>query len=481
MKAIVIGAGGATRELLRRLGDAWTVTVIEINEEQLRKANGMAGVQAVLGDGTSRLTLLRSGLEEADAVVAASDDDEVNLEVCRLAQAAGVLRIAAVAASPERLPSYREIGVTAFSPDSLVSRHLEQSLEHRRYTSMAFAEGRAEAMEFHLGHDSPIVGKALKELNADHFIIGAVLRDDELIIPHGNTVLHAGDRVTVVGQGVHFPEIVRTFTSGEARFPLDVGKHVAVVLESEADLNGPVAEASHFVRNSAAHSLLLIHQDPALLSDGEMASDLKGLLDRDSKVTEGVEVRHLPVSKQPYKTLPDICRQESIGLLVLRPPRPGLLVGKLRAQKLVMLSRSTGVPILIARGSYPYRNILVPARQTLSARPAERAAIDLARYMHADLTGLAIIDPAFIAGDMESQEARQAIGWLEQEAAMQQVSVTGKTTRGNPVRSFLDAGAEADLLVLGTGRGSIRPFEYAIAAHIVYLSQRSLLLVPVSE
>jgi Trk K+ transport system NAD-binding subunit len=481
MKAIVVGAGGATRELLRRLGDAWTVTVIETKEEQLRKAKESAGVQTVLGDGTSRLMLQRSGLEEADAVVAASNDDEVNLEVCRLAQQAGVLRIVAIAASPEQLPLYRDMGVTAFSPDSLVSRHIELSLEHRRYTSMAFADGRAEAIEFHLGHDSPIVGKSLKELNADHFIIGAVLRDDELIIPHGNTVLHAGDRVTVVGLGVHFPEIVRTFTSGEARFPLDFGKHVAVILEFEEDLNGPVAEASHFVRNSAAHSLLLIHRDPALLNDGEMASSLKVLLDRSSKVTEGVEVRHLPVSKSPYKILPDLCRQESVGLLVLRPPRPGPLVGKLRAQKLVLLSRSAGVPVLIARGSYPYRNILVPARQTLSARSAEHAAIDVARYMHAHLTGLAIIDPAFIAGDGESQEARQAIGWLEQEASMQQVSVTGKTVRGNPVRSFLETGIHADFLVLGTGKGSIRPFEYAIAAHIVYGSQKSLLLVPVSE
>lgn len=480
MKAIVVGAGGATRELLRRLGDAWTVTVVETSEQRLQDVVKMTGVQTVLGDGTSRLTLQRSGLAEADAVVAASNDDEVNLEVCRIAQKAGVLRIAAVAASPELLPSYREIGVTAFSPDSLVSRHLELSLEHRRYTSMAFADGRAEAIEFYLGHDSPIVGKSLMELHADQYIIGAILRNDDLIIPHGDTVLQAGDRVTVVGQGVHFPEIVRTFTSGEARFPLDFGKHVAVVLEHNEDLSGPVAEAAHFVRNSAAHSLLLIHRDTALPNDDVTTENLKSLLDQVPKITEGVEVRHLSVSEPPYKILPDICRMESIGMLVLRPPRPGPLVGKLRAQKLVLLSRSTGVPILIARGSYPYKNILVPARQTLSARAAEHAAIDMARYTHADLTGMAIVDPTFIAGDGKDQEARNAIGWLKQEAAMQQVSVKGTIKRGNPVRSFLEAGSAADCLVLGTGKGSGRPFEYAITAHITYWSRKSLLLVPVS-
>ncbi|MEJ2246205.1 MAG: NAD-binding protein [Acidobacteriota bacterium] len=195
MKAIVVGAGGATRELLRRLGEAWTVTVIETSEQRLRGIKEINGIPAVVGDGTSRLNLQRSGLADADAVIAASNDDEANLEVCRLAQKAGVMRIVAIADSPEHISSYRQIGVTAFSPDSLVSRHVELSLEHRRYTSMAFADGRAEAIEFHLGHDSPIIGKSLKEIHAEHFIIGAILRNTELIIPHGDTVLQPGDRV----------------------------------------------------------------------------------------------------------------------------------------------------------------------------------------------------------------------------------------------------------------------------------------------
>lgn len=481
MKAIIVGAGGATRELVRRLGGAWTACVIDNSEKQLREISKIPGVQTFLGDGTSRLTLLRSGLENADAVIAAANDDETNVEVCRLALKAGVLRIAAIASSPERLSSYRELGIKAFSPESLVSRHLELSLEHRRYTSMAFADGQAEAIEFDLGHDAPIIGKSLKELHAEHFIIGAVLRNGDLIIPHGDTVLQAGDRVTVVGLGVHFPDIVSTFTSGEARFPLDFGKQVAVVLESEEDLVGPFAEAAHFVRNSSAHSLLLIHQEPASMPHREGADTIRRLLEKAGAIAREVEVRHLAVDESPQRVLPNLCRRESIGMLVLPPPRPGPLVGKLRAQKLVQLSRQSCVPVLISRGSYPFKKILVPARQSLSARAAERAAIDLARYAHADLTGIAIVDPIFIAGEDASKAAHEAIGWLKQEAAMQQVSVIGKIIRGNPVRSFLEAESEADFLVIGAGRGMGRPFEYAITTHIAYLSQKSLLLVPTEE
>ena len=74
MKAIVVGAGGATRELLRRLGEAWSVTVIDTSENRLLEIGSVEGIRIVQGDGTSRLTLERSGLKEADAVVAASND-----------------------------------------------------------------------------------------------------------------------------------------------------------------------------------------------------------------------------------------------------------------------------------------------------------------------------------------------------------------------------------------------------------------------
>ncbi len=481
MKAIVVGAGGSTRELLRRLGEAWDVTVIETSEQRLNQVKEIKGIHTVLGDGTSRLTLQRSGFADADAVVAASNDDDVNLEVCRLALEAGVLRVVGIAASAERLPAYRQMGVSAFSPDSLVARRVELILEHRRYTSMAFADGRAEAIEFHLGHDAPILGKPLKEFHAKHWIIGAILRKEELIIPHGDTVLQAGDRVTVFGLGTYFSEIVRTFTSGEARFPLDFGKQVAVVLESEEDLNGPVVEAAYLVRNSAADSLLLIHRDSASLPDGETASNVNSLLERAAMATEGVEVRSFRVAAPPRRIMQDLCQRESIGILVLREPRDGPIMARFRTHRILMIARRSCVPVLIARRTYPYKNIIVPARQTLSGRAAERAAIDLARYAHADVTGMAVVDPTFIAGTGAPWKARKDIGWLKQEAAIQHVNVRGKIERGNPIRSFLEASAAADLLVLGVGEGTTHRFGVDITSHIARRAQKSVLLVPVRE
>ncbi|NIR41127.1 MAG: TrkA family potassium uptake protein, partial [Actinobacteria bacterium] len=61
----------------------------------------------MVGDGSSELILRRAGLEEADALVAASDDDDRNVEAVKIALDVGLLRVVAVAADPDRVADYR--------------------------------------------------------------------------------------------------------------------------------------------------------------------------------------------------------------------------------------------------------------------------------------------------------------------------------------------------------------------------------------
>ena len=68
MKAIVVGAGGTTRDLLRRLGDLWDVTVIDTDEERLARAVDVRTISVIHGDGSSRVILDQAGLGEGNRV-----------------------------------------------------------------------------------------------------------------------------------------------------------------------------------------------------------------------------------------------------------------------------------------------------------------------------------------------------------------------------------------------------------------------------
>ena len=176
MRLIVVGARGATRDLLRRLGERWEATVVDPDIDLLARAANVREIDQVVGDGSSRVILSRARIGDVDAIVAATGDDDVNLEVCRLGIEAGLVRVIAVAVDPERLAAYRDLGVAAFAPDSLAARRLETQLEPRRVSSVAFADGRAEAIEVRITDDSPVRGLALKDLHSESWLVATVGR-----------------------------------------------------------------------------------------------------------------------------------------------------------------------------------------------------------------------------------------------------------------------------------------------------------------
>ena len=479
MKAILVGGGGTSRELLQRLGEMWEVTVVDPSPERLASAAGLGPFRTVAGDGSSRVILRRAGLEEADALVAASNDDEVNLEACRLALDAEIRRVFAVAHDPERVDDYRRLGVTAICPASLAARRIEIGLETRRFVSMAFADGRAEAIEFRIAPDSVVCGKALKDLHARSWIVGAILRDNQLVIPHGETSLQAGDLVTVVGAGADFGEMVKVFTSGEGRFPLGFGKRVAVALDERQPLDGAFGEAVHLVRNTRASSLVIVHRELEAVRDETLAEKIRGMLEQASEMSVGVELRPRPVRHRPTRALGSLPGAESVGLIVVKVSGGGGAGSWWRTVQAASMARRTSRPVLLSRGTHPYRRILVPARRTAAGRAAVRAAIDLAEFVQAELHAPAVTDPAFISGAGDPVEERRAIDWVQEEAAIHGVDVRGSVRRGNPVRVLRELGEETDLLVLGIGdRGRRLSMRVGIAELVARSTTRSVLFVP---
>jgi Trk K+ transport system NAD-binding subunit/nucleotide-binding universal stress UspA family protein len=434
VKVILVGAGGTTRELLRRLSTAWEVTVIDPDSDRLESARAIRDVVTVDGDGSSSLVLRRAGLDDADALVAASSDDEVNLEALRVAQDAGVLKIIGVAASPDRAADYRSVGADVVSVHSLAARQLETHLEPRRVASSTFAQGRAEAIEFQVAPDSPVRNKRLRQLHSETFVVAAVLRDGELIVPHGSTRLEQGDRVTVVGAAANFRDIVRTFTSGESRFPLNFGRRIGVTLDSAEEFETQVAEALSFARNSSADSVLVVHRDLAEERDPGTVEEIEELLAKLEAASDGVAIELLPAKGDLDDALVAAAGEMSVGVLVKQAPMSGSLLWRYRVASLLNTYTAADVPVLLSRGRHPYSNILVPARQTVAGEVAARAGIDLARVSGATLRGVAVVPPTFVAGAGAVEDAKQSAAWLAQEAAVQDVSVRRAIRQGNPVR-----------------------------------------------
>lgn len=469
MRLILVGATGITRDLLRGLGEMWDVTVIDPDPERLALAAKLRVIDQVVGDFSDAGTLERAHLSSADAVVAATNDDGTNLAMCELALSSGIDAVAAVAADPERTEDYRDLGVGVVSADRLASRRIEIVLEPRRTASAALAEGLAEAIEFRIAGDSPLRGKALSDLQAQEWLVAAVLRDDRLIVPHGETVLQRGDLVTVVGAAADRTLMVETFTSGESRFPLDYGQRVLVAVDSDADVSGPLSEAAHLVRISHSVGISVVFREGA---------DDDAFLAGVEAATHGIDLDLVPVQGLAVETLLGIAGLKDAGVVVLPAPTGGALLARMRTARVLRSIHDLGVPVLLSRSSHPYRRVAVLAGDSESARAAGRAAIDLAAFGGVPLIGPAVVLPSFMVGAEERERVVRAAERLREESAVQGVVMDRQVEEGNPVRVMTDLTGSDGLLVTPNPERASIPVAFSDVGHMIQRGRSSVMIVP---
>ncbi len=477
MRAVVVGAGASARELIRRLGDTWSVTMIDPDVDRLRLASKIREIDAIEGDGSSAVVLRNAGLETAVTVVAASGSDDVNLEVVRLAHDAGVDQVVALVRLPDRVDEFREAGAHTVIPASLAARDMEIAMEPRKLASTTFADGKAEAIEFEIAPDAPVQGLALKDIHSESWTVAAILRHGRLIVPHGATKLLAGDKVTVVAAAANFAEVVRVFAGGVSRFPLNFGRRVVVALHGADDLQGSVLEAANFVRNSNASDLVVLHKDPSRIRSVAEAEELQGLLGGVNADSLGVEVELRVWDGDPLDGCVALALEESVGVIAAPAAKRSLLRPYGALPGLINRLGAGRVPLLVTRGQPRFDRVVAPSRRTLSGDMAARAAIDIATRSGAKVIGVAVANPSFMGTD-DLMEKKHATAWLRQEASVQGVDVERHVVRGNPVKVLAGITTEDRLLVLSMPDLPVGRLTPGTAVWAASRAEGSVLFVP---
>jgi len=316
-------------------------------------------------------------------------------------------------------------------------------------------------------------GKSLQELGSDVWLIVAILREDRLIIPHGASILQAGDLVTVTGAAADYGRIVGTFTAGEATFPRDYGRLVAVAVSSEADIDGPVREAVYLARNSTAEGLLLVG-DAALLADEEEGSFIARVRAMgESDVVEWAPSGHFSVSN-----IVTVASASDAGVLVVSAPRGGRFRVQAGLSRLMHAARSARLPVLVSRGSHPYQEVVMAASEGSSAPVATTAAVDLAWSCGAELIGISAVPPPFMGRPGAADAIADTIARMREHAAVQGVTIHGRIEEGNPVRVIEKTTGPASILVMGMPRRRSTLLTPGTVQHLARRATSSVLIVP---
>ena len=120
MKVIIVGAHGEARQLINRISTGWNISVIDMDQEKLRNFNPNRQIEKYQGDGTSTLVLKKAGIENASALVTLTNDDEVNLEILKIAKQNNIYRLSSIVNEDKNSQQYKDLDVEVVDPDVLI-------------------------------------------------------------------------------------------------------------------------------------------------------------------------------------------------------------------------------------------------------------------------------------------------------------------------------------------------------------------------
>ncbi len=440
MKVIIVGAHGEAKELINRISSGWSISVVDLDQEKLRNFSTKRQIEKIQGDATSSLVLKKAGLEHTTAVITLTLNDEVNLEILKIAKQNEIIRLSSVINDSSNSDLYKNLGVEVVEPDILLARRFEHILEPRRVVSQAFAGGRAEAIEIEISSDSPVRGKKLREIGSDYYIVGALLRKGKVIIPHGDTEIETGDLVTIVLQSGAFSNVINLFSGSESRFPLEFGKNILVILENEENLKN-LSESEFYTRNTKASSLLVLTREDLFDNNLESTDDtLKAILkDQEFEM-------HLK-SKISNKDIESIVTDSSIGTIFF-PVEDGMSKSKIKS--LINISNKSKTPILFSKSTYPYKTIGILLNDDFGESTSNSIAFDLASSLSASLTAVNVSQPKFLQSE-ESSKVSDSIEKLQDLALSHEVQLDLENQEGNEAKIFSEFSSNFDLSIIGAG------------------------------
>ena len=206
----IIGGGKITFYLANDLlSSGVSVKIVEKDEERAEELSALLPKATILiGDGTYQEVLDEENLKGNDACISLTGMDEENVMISLYAKQCKVDKIITKVDRPSVLKLVSTLGLgTIVSPRNVIANHIVRfvrafSTDKNDGADTLYRIGnKAEALEFTVTDGFKGVNIPLKELTLKKSVlIGGIVREDEFILPSGDSTLQVGDRVIVVSE-----------------------------------------------------------------------------------------------------------------------------------------------------------------------------------------------------------------------------------------------------------------------------------------
>lgn len=208
MNIIIAGCGKVGSALAQQLNDeGHNITIIDNSAERLQPALSALDVQGIVGNATSFRTQQEAGIEDSDLFIAVTGKDEVNLLSCLIAKKASNCQTIARVRNPEYFNEINYLkqcmGMSmAINPEFAAAKEIAHLIQVPDAMEIdTFAKGRIDLLRVAISENSPLHNMKVQEFSK-HFnheiLICILVHEHHVSIPNGDTVLQAGDTISVI-------------------------------------------------------------------------------------------------------------------------------------------------------------------------------------------------------------------------------------------------------------------------------------------
>ncbi len=292
MKILILGAsqvGVSIAEVL--VGEDNDVTIVDVNKRVLQQLQNRLDIRTVSGSASHPSVLRAAGAEDASLVLAVTNNDEVNLVACQIADN--------VFSTPTKLARLRSKeylynpelfqGDTGFqvdvviSPEKIVRDHITRLIEFPGALQVLdFANGLVQLVGVKAVQGGALVGHPLTELKQHmpgiETRVAAIYRDREVITPMSDTVVQENDEVFFVAASQHIRKVMeemRGKSDKTKRIFIAGGGNIGLNLARELERKGYSVKLIEFNTQRAEHIAELVSNTIILNGD---AADARLLL-----------------------------------------------------------------------------------------------------------------------------------------------------------------------------------------------------------
>ncbi len=218
-RILIIGGGQVGFHVAYALEQEKVKYDVKIHEHDAQRCKMLADLLSrtlvLQGDATDIKVLMEEGVADMDMVITVTNDEGTNLIAALLAKTHGAKEVITLIKRPDLVPLVATLGIDAAISPRLITadailRHLRRGQVQSMFTSLST---EAETLEMVAMPHAKIVGKPLHKIKMPQsMIIGAVMHGEDVVVPRGDTVIQAHDRVIVFALPKVVPQATRLFT-----------------------------------------------------------------------------------------------------------------------------------------------------------------------------------------------------------------------------------------------------------------------------